>query len=46
MTQDELDAKLRTVRPNGGWILRGNTYEDMEWRDETTPKPTKAELGL
>lgn len=46
MTQDELDIKLRELRPNGGWVLRGNTYEDLEWHDESTTKPTREELGL
>jgi hypothetical protein len=27
------------------WVLNGNSYEGLDWRDES-PKPTKAELDV
>jgi hypothetical protein len=34
---------LSTNYANNKWTLNGNSYEGLDWRDES-PKPTKAEL--
>ena len=35
---------LKSLRPDCRIIVIGNTYEGVEWLDEETTKPTKAEV--
>lgn len=35
---------LLTLRPNAKWIMNGDEYEGIEWKDETQSKPTKEEI--
>jgi len=44
MTRQELVAKLLAIRPGAVWNLRGDTYDGLEWLDQTQSKPTLAEL--
>ena len=37
---------IRALRPNSGYILRGNTYSGLEWySDNTQTKPTEDEIN-
>ena len=42
----DLAWTIHSLRPTSQFILRGMTIDDykLEWRDEATVKPTKAEL--
>ena len=31
--------------PNASWVLRGWTYSDLEWKDESKTKPTEAQFN-
>jgi hypothetical protein len=46
MTNKEIVNKLLEVRPGTLWVLRGTTYESLEWLDQVQVKPTREELGL
>jgi hypothetical protein len=35
---------LESLRPGARWSLDGDTYEGLEWLDETQSKPTKEEV--
>jgi hypothetical protein len=35
---------LTTLCPGAQWILRGDTYDGLEWLDASQTKPTKAEV--
>jgi hypothetical protein len=35
---------LTTLRPGAQWVLRGDTYEGLEWLDTEQTKPTEQEL--
>ena len=35
---------IRALRPNSGYILRGDTYSGLEW-DSTDPLPTEDEVN-
>jgi hypothetical protein len=37
---DVLDYLL----PQGGWYIAGDTFDDIEWLDESRPKVTKAQF--
>jgi hypothetical protein len=39
-----IDKALFSLRPNSQWMLRGDTYEGIEWLDEPQIKPTKEEI--
>ena len=36
---------IRALRPNSGYILRGDTYSGLEW-DSTDPLPTEQEVEI
>ena len=36
---------LLSLRPGAQWVLRGNTYAELEWLDENCSKPTEAEIN-
>lgn len=42
----QIVAAIRAIRPGATWILRGKTYEGLEWLDQIQTKPTAEELGL
>jgi hypothetical protein len=35
---------LTSLRPGAQWVLRGDTYEGLEWLDTEQTKPTEQEL--
>lgn len=35
---------LTTLRPGAQWVLRGDTYEGLDWLDTEQTKPTEAEI--
>lgn len=35
---------LQRLRPAAQWNLRGDSYDGLEWLDETQTKPTEAEV--
>lgn len=35
---------LESLRPGARWSLDGDTYEGLEWLDETQSKPTKRQV--
>lgn len=35
---------LAVIRPASQWVLRGDSYDGLEWLDETQSKPTEAEV--
>lgn len=37
---------LEKLRPNAQWILAGDTYEGLDWRDTEQSKPTEDEVNL
>lgn len=36
---------LQALRPGAEWVLRGDTYEGLEWLDTTQTQPTEAEVN-
>jgi len=40
----DLTKAIVSLRPNAQWVLRGNTYESLEWLDENQTQPTEEEL--
>lgn len=39
-----IDKALFSLRPNASWILKGDSYEGIEWLDQSQTKPTEAEV--
>jgi hypothetical protein len=39
-----IQEALQALKPKAEWVLRGDTYEDLEWLDETQSKPTKTQV--
>lgn len=35
---------IESLRPNTTWIIRGDSFSDLEWLDETQSQPTEAEV--
>lgn len=35
---------LTTLRPGAQWVLRGDTYEGLDWLDTEQTKPTEEEI--
>ena len=35
---------INSIRPKARWNLIGESYEGLEWLDETQTKPTEAEI--
>jgi hypothetical protein len=42
----DISNALQTLRPEAEWVLRGSTYDGLEWLDTNQTKPTAEELGL
>ena len=40
---DVTQALLKLV-PGTEWVVRGNTYDDIEWLDKTQEKPSKSQV--
>ena len=36
---------LQALRPGAEWVLRGNTYDGLEWLDQVQTKPTEEEVN-
>jgi hypothetical protein len=41
----DIAKALITLRPNAQWSLLGNTYDGLEWLDETQTKPSEDEIS-
>ena len=41
----DIAKALITLRPNAQWSLLGNTYDGLEWVDETQTKPSEDEIS-
>lgn len=35
---------LQSLRPAAQWVLRGDSYDGLEWLDSTQTQPTEAEV--
>lgn len=35
---------LQTLRPSAEWVLRGDSYDGLEWLDKVQTKPTENEV--
>jgi hypothetical protein len=46
MTHEQICVWLQINKPGAIWNLRGNTYEGLEWLDDSSTKPTAEEIGL
>jgi hypothetical protein len=46
MTHQDIVDKLVELCPSTSWVLHGDTYDSLEWRDDPTIKPTAEQLGL
>jgi len=44
MNNITLNTALQTLKPGAIWILRGDTYAGLDWKDEVQTKPTEQEL--
>ena len=40
----EISDALIALRPNSQWIIRGDSYDGIEWLDTETDKPTLEEV--
>jgi hypothetical protein len=40
-----IDKAIISLRPNSHWVLRGDSYNGLEWLDQSQTKPTEAELN-
>lgn len=40
-----LVSALLSIRPGAQWILNGDTYEGLEWLDQSQTKPTLEEIN-
>ena len=38
-------SALEVLKPKAQWTLRGDTYSDIEWLDESQTKPTEDEVN-
>ena len=36
---------LQALRPGAQWVLRGDSYDGLEWLDEVQTKPTEEEVN-
>lgn len=41
--KDIIEA-LHSLRPGAEWVLRGDTYKDLEWLDKIQSLPTREEI--
>jgi len=39
-----IDLAILSLRPGAEWTLNGDTYEGLNWLDETQTKPTAEEI--
>lgn len=35
---------IQSLRPSAQWVLRGDSYDGLEWLDTTQTQPTEAEV--
>jgi hypothetical protein len=36
---------ISSLRPSAEWVLRGDTYDGLEWLDQSQAKPTESEIN-
>ena len=41
----DITHALIGLKPGAQWILRGETYADLEWLDKSQTKPTETEIN-
>jgi len=46
MTYQELIDLIVVLKPGAHWNLKGYSYNDLEWLDDPSTKPSAADLGL
>lgn len=39
-----IDKAILSLRPGAEWALNGDTYEGLQWLDQTQAKPTREEI--
>ena len=37
---------ILSLRPNSQWVLRDNSYDNLDWLDKEKTKPTKKEVDV
>ena len=40
-----ISLALQNLRPGAKWVCRGNSYDGLEWVDETQTKPSEDEIA-
>ena len=40
-----LAETIVSLRPNAEWVMRGDTYNGLEWLDQVQTKPTEQEVN-
>ena len=45
MRMPYIASALEVLKPKAQWTLRGDTYSDIEWLDESQTKPTEDEVN-
>jgi hypothetical protein len=41
----DIPSALQTLRPGAEWVVRGDTYEGIEWLDQQQTQPTEQEIN-
>ena len=41
----DIPSALQTLRPGAEWVVRGDTYEGIEWLDTEQTRPTEQEVN-
>ena len=44
MKHEDITEALKELGYNSNWILSGDNIDDIQWLDDTLPKPTKIEI--
>jgi hypothetical protein len=39
-----IEEALQALRPAAEWVLRGDTYDDIEWLDNVQTKPSQEDV--
>jgi predicted lipoprotein len=40
-----ISKAITSLRPSAEWVLRGDTYDGLEWLDTQQTKPTESEIN-
>jgi hypothetical protein len=44
MKHEDIVEALKELGYNSNWMLSGDNIDDIQWLDDTLPKPTKTEV--